>query len=199
MRDTTSGRHLARTGKGRFDRTIDTAEKDAEAACLKAQGLTYNQIAEQLGYHDRSGAHKAVQRALRAVPAASVAELRTLETERLDAIEAKAWEVVGAVHYKVSNSGKVVMDPDTDRPLIDPAPTIAALTLLVKLSARRSALAGLDAPTRSEVEITLEQATAVLDSEIARLRNGIAEEQARHTLTPHPPLQLPPGHPERLN
>lgn len=76
-------RSQPRGNHGKYARSIDTAERDGQAARLKADGLTYTQIGDELGI-DRSAAFRAVQRALHAavVPAANL--LRTREFARLE-------------------------------------------------------------------------------------------------------------------
>lgn len=78
----TAGPGHSRTGS--FVRTIENAEQDTQAARLRATGMSHAQIARVLGYADESGARRAVQRALAAVPVEAVEELRTLEAARLD-------------------------------------------------------------------------------------------------------------------
>lgn len=72
---------MPRTGTrgnhGQFARNIETAEQDGKAAALKAQNWTYQQIGDELGL-SRSGAFRAVERALNAavVPGAQALRLR---------------------------------------------------------------------------------------------------------------------------
>ncbi len=80
----TSSHGRSRGRNGQFTRSVDSAERDAEAARLRAQNLSFREIAERLGYADDSGAHKAVSRALAAVPAPAVGELRALSTARIE-------------------------------------------------------------------------------------------------------------------
>lgn len=55
----------SRNEAGRFARSIGTARRDAEAAALRRQGQTYQQIADELGYASKGRAHGAVRRAYR--------------------------------------------------------------------------------------------------------------------------------------
>lgn len=71
---------------------VTVAQRRTKAVQLAASGMDYTQIGKQLGYHDRSGAHKAVTAALRAQQAEAVDELRVLELERLDALQRSCWE-----------------------------------------------------------------------------------------------------------
>lgn len=119
-----------RNGKGDFERSITTAKRDAEAAQLRTDHLTYDQIAEQLGFTDRSHAYKAVQRALKATVREPAEELRTLEIARLD---------------KLSTTTQRVINESDDLDLI-----LKAIDRHLKIQARRAALLGLDAPTKAE-------------------------------------------------
>ena len=109
-----------RTGAGRLAR----AERQAEAADLAARGLGYRDIATALGC-STSTAHALVRDAAAAVPAASVETLRAAESERL---------------------------ADLDRalaPAVEAGDT-AAVAVAVRISARRSALYGLDQAVRAD-------------------------------------------------
>lgn len=71
---------------------VAVTERRTEAVRLAASGMGYSQIAERLGFHDRSGAHKAIRGALAARQAEAVDELRALEIERLDALQRACWD-----------------------------------------------------------------------------------------------------------
>lgn len=47
-------------GSGRWERTLPRVQRDAQAAALRAEGLTYPEIATQLGYRDKWAARTAV-------------------------------------------------------------------------------------------------------------------------------------------
>jgi len=164
---------------GRFTRTIEGAERDAKAARQKSRGQTYSQIAENLGYADASGAYRAVQRALAAVPAENVDELRRIQSEQLDALTAKAFEVLESTHFAHTVHGELVLAPD-GQPLIDDMPVLHAIDRLIRLAERRSKLMGLDAPSRHEV-ITLDYLDAQIRdaaAELARAEAGEASDSA---------------------
>lgn len=162
-----------RTGRGKFTRSIDTAQRDADAARLRARGLTYEQIANELGYADRKNAYNAVERALRATVEEPAAEVRKLELERLDHLWQAALKVLETDHLTVSH-GKVItrmvgvkrdedgieiLDPLTGKTIpvyedvIDDGPKLAAIDRLLKIQARRAALLGLDTPVRADVTV----------------------------------------------
>lgn len=151
------------TGR-RYERTILTAEQDAQAAQLRAKGKPYREIAEIVGI-SKGGAYKAVQRAIAAVPVEAVNELRAIECARLDAVIARLWDIVDADHPYVSN-GRRFDD------LSDAGPVIHALTQIVRTSESKRRLLGLDAPTRQTLTVVTEDA---VDAEIRRLEQEIAD------------------------
>lgn len=152
---------------GRFERTLTTVKRDAEAAALRAQGLTYPKIAEQLGFRDQWAARTAVERALRDTVAEPASEVRVLELARLDHALMVAFRILRTDHLLIS-AGKTVevYDPETGQVtrLIDDKPKLAAIDRIIRISERRSKLLGLDAPTQLQV-LTVD----VIDAEIARL------------------------------
>lgn len=146
---------------GKFIRTLDAAERDAEACRLKTRSLSYRQIAEQLGYADHTCARRAVERVLAETVAEPAAELRQLELMKLDAMEQAVLVVLERQHVTV-NGGEVIRYDDNV--LIDDGPVLQAVDRLLKIQDRRAKLVGLDAPKRLEV-ITID----AIDAEIARL------------------------------
>lgn len=155
---------------GKFIRTTDQAELDAEAARLRSRSMGYREIGEQLGV-TTSAAHRMVERALAAIPTEHAEAVRANELRKLDALERAALTVLEARHVTVSN-GKLIYDGD--EPLLDDAPVLNAIDRLLRVSESRRKLLGLDAPNRVEV-VTLDY----LDAEIARLSAQHAAESHR--------------------
>jgi Sigma-70, region 4 len=145
------------------ERDITNAETDEKAARLRAQGCTYPQIAQVMGC-TVSTAWKRVQRAIAAVPVEAVGELRAIECQRLDAVIARLWGVVHADHPLVSH-GRRWDD------LQDAGPVLQALHGIVRASESKRKLLGLDAPSRSVVEVITED---VVDAELRRLESEMA-------------------------
>ncbi|MFD9618490.1 hypothetical protein ACFWB2_14640 [Streptomyces virginiae] len=157
-----------RDGRGQYTRTTDTARRDAEAAELRSQGLSYQAIADRMGYASKSSTWEAVQRALKAIVEEPAENLRQLELQRLDAelvrltaLEEAAAAVLRADHITISH-GRVIKttDPETGEevPLRDPNACLAAMDRLLKIEeARRKngesrrKLLGLDAPAQVRV------------------------------------------------
>lgn len=149
---------------GRYIRTPENAHRDAEACNLRTQGLTYQQIADRLGWTDKSAAYAAVNRALADITREPAEALLHFEVERLDAelqrlneYEAEARTVLKNPHIMVNN-GRVILHPGTDEPMEDDAPVLQALDRLVKIedarrrnAERRAKLLGLDAEQKVNV------------------------------------------------
>lgn len=138
----------ARGGNGKFIRTIETAELDARAARLRSQRKTYQQIADELGYADPTGARDAVLRALAAAPREAGEEMRQHELAHLDALSVRVQQVLNTIHLAYNNKGVVVHEGEV---LQDDAPALAAARVLKDLSESRRRLLGLDAETKVNV------------------------------------------------
>lgn len=175
-----------RSHKGQFERTIDTAERDAKAARLKVEGLSYQQIADRLGFTDRSTAAKAAKRALAEVVQEPAEELRKLELERLDDMYRRSYAVLEREHLTVSQGRVVCLENEAGEkvPLPDDGPVLAAVDRLLKIQDRRAKLLGLDAPTQVQATVTeVTQADLELTDLIseAKARNAVAEQALRES------------------
>src|SRR5664280_2358724 len=76
---------------GGFVRTDDSARSDAEALSLRSVGLSYREVAAQLGV-DTSTAYRRCQRALGEIPREVADEYRALENLRLEDLFRVAFE-----------------------------------------------------------------------------------------------------------
>lgn len=108
MADTTE---QPRDGNNKFLYDNAAVQRDAEAARLKSDGLTYQEIADALGYSDRGNAWRGVQRAKRAILREPAEELIQVESGRLDELYVEALAVLERDHVMVAN-GKIVCDED---------------------------------------------------------------------------------------
>lgn len=160
-----------RNSQGRFVVRAETGDRDARACRLRVQGLSYDQIAEALGFSDRSGARRAVQRALAATVREDAQELVALEAERLDDLTRNLQRVIIARHYSLTPSGQLARNPDTGELLADYGPVIAAARELRQVSESRRKLLGLDAPAKHRVDVIddamIEEAIAALEAQVA--------------------------------
>lgn len=152
---------IAGRGAGR-DRSLSTAERDAQCARLRAEGMSYQVIADRLGFTDRSTARQACQRALQAVVQEPAEELRKLELERLDRMYQAALKVLRTPHRMVQH-GKIVRDED-GVPVVDDAPVLAAIDRLLSIQTRRARLLGLDGAEKVEITYGDLNLDAELDS-----------------------------------
>lgn len=109
---------------------VKAADKQRQALELRKAGVTYARIAEQLGYRSPSGAHKAVELALKSVLSEPAEEVRQLELERLDSMLLALWPQV-----RNGNHGAI------DRAL--------------RVMERRARLLGLDAPVKQDIKAEL--------------------------------------------
>jgi predicted transcriptional regulator len=133
-----------------FIKTEADALNDREALRLRSQGLSYREIADELGV-DTSTAYRRTQRALSAVPVEDVESYRLLELDRLDALQRAIWDKA-----------------------IDG--NLNALDRVLAIMSRRSKLLGLDAPQRREHSLeyfTSDQITA----EVKRLEQLLADNE----------------------
>jgi transcriptional regulator with XRE-family HTH domain len=104
------------------------------------------------------------------IPPEERQNLVTTEVERLDRALAEAVAVLERDHYIV-NSGNLVAGPDGEL-LLDDGPKLAALDRMLKVSAERRKLLGLDAPT---------EVTATVNTAEPEILRRLRERSSRHT------------------
>jgi hypothetical protein len=104
----------------------ETIEKERRALGLRRAGITYDEIARQIGYSNASGARKAVMRALRRTLQDDADATRQLEAERLDRLQAGVWSAAAGGD-------------------------VQALDRVLKIMDRRAKLLGLDVPAKHEL------------------------------------------------
>lgn len=121
-------------------------DRDRLALRLKVAGATYADIASQLGWTNGSGAFKAVERQLTALPTPDVESLRQLELNRLD-------DYAQAIHALAlgdpGGPGRAAVAPD-----------LQALDRLLRIHAHRVRLLGL---TREPAEDQTERLRALAE------------------------------------
>jgi hypothetical protein len=113
-------------------------ERDRKAVELALAGASYTAIADQLGYADRSGAWKAVRRALDRQEATEVGALREQEVARLDRMQAALW-------------AKALRGD------------VQAVAAVLRIIDRRCKLQGLDLPARVHVQADVSGSIDVSD------------------------------------
>jgi hypothetical protein len=125
----------------------DVLAKEAEVVKLRRGGLTWDLIAERVGYAFPSAAHAAYQRAAQRVVAEDIEAIRQVETERLDLAQSAIW-------------GKVLQG---DNP---------SITNLLRIMERRAKLLGLDQPTRIQAEVVTYDADSI-DARLADIISAV--------------------------
>lgn len=111
--------------------TPDQAERYARVLDLRRAGLTFDQIAAEVGYAGRQGAKEAYDAAIRRMGRETADDLRVLENERLDDLWRRAY-------------GRLTQTTDTDA-------FVKLQNAMIRISSRRAGLMGLDAPRQVEV------------------------------------------------
>jgi len=134
--------------KGKSDPKV--ADKQAEVVKLRRGGLTFDMIAERVGYANASGAYKAWQNGMARVVYDDVDTIRKTELDRLDIAQAAIWGDL------------------TDIQNIDPATRARLILALIKIMERRARLIGLDVPVKAQLEVNIYDRNSI-DSEVARL------------------------------
>lgn len=176
---------------------MEARRKRARAIELADRGYTYDEIAEEVGYKDRSGAYRAVQTAIAEQVREPAEHVRRAELRRMDLALKAAFEVLETPHYVV-NSGKIVhriveylrddsggilLDSDGNpmaeklEILYDDAPKLQAIDRILKIMARRAKLLGLDAPAKYEAvhPDVLREETSRLATELGLSADEMAE------------------------
>jgi len=155
--------------------SLEVIERDARAADLYRRGLTYRQIAAEVGFRSPQSAGDAIRRHARATAAASLGGPDAIQVmlDRLQDYRRLAWRVATARHYVTTQAGKVATGPD-GAPLVDDDPILRALDRLLRLDQEESKLRDLYAPAKSRVEVITED---VIDAECAQLVQEIAERE----------------------
>ncbi len=150
---------------GRFEPSQNAADRAAHAARLKADNprLSYQQIADAVGYNNKSDAWRAIQRCREAVYREAGAELIAAEAQQLDDLFVAALEVLERDHITVSH-GHIVKDDD-GQPILDDGPKLAAIDRLLRVRESYRKLFGVDAPSRVSVDAQQlgDEITALLD------------------------------------
>ena len=162
-------------------RSIETRERDARAVELRRRHLNYKQIAAEIGYSEVRLPARPCSAAWPTRQPSPAPKSAQMELDRLDDIARGFQRVFATKHYAISlGSGKVVMDPATGQPLVDDGPVIQAGLALIRVMERRARYLGLDAPTRSRVEVITAD---VIESEIARLEGELSANDPANTGT----------------
>ena len=126
--------HPAPKHGGTVELTPEEADRYRQVVDLRRAGWTFDEIAQHVGYADRSGAKAAYDAALRRWGTQAVDDLRQSEGERIDHL----WRRISAAIAQLG--------PEAD------ANQLATLTnSAVRISGARRQLFGMDAPRQVEI------------------------------------------------
>lgn len=88
---------------------VEVTDKERQALELRKAGASFDAIARQLGYADKSGAYRAVTRALDGVLNEAAEELRALDAERLDRLLLAVWQpALGGDHKAMDRALRIL-------------------------------------------------------------------------------------------
>ena len=123
-------------------RDVNAANRAALALRLRAQKLTYEQIAQQCGYGSAGACHKAIQRELQRTLSTNVDELRREELDMLNRLHASIWPmaVLEVASFDQATKEPIAIDEKGKKK----QPNLFAVDRIVAISERRSRLMGLD-------------------------------------------------------
>lgn len=140
----------------------ETLEKERKVLEYRRGGLTFDLIAERLGYASASGAHKAYLSACNRIVYEDVVEVRKSEMDRLDIAQAAIWgDLTDTVNVDANTRARLVL-------------------ALIKIMERRARLLGLDMPTKAQIEVSIYDRDTI-DDEVKRLV-AILNSQPQSTL-----------------
>lgn len=156
-------RRMPRKGTARIppptaQELAEQRQRETQAIEMALAGVSYELIAQQLGFSDRSGAWRAVRRGLERQEAPKVAELREMENARLDRLQAAWWT-------------KAITDKDPH-----------AATVVLRIFERRAKLNGLDQQAARDAGALAEALLGDPEARRRRLtemRDELAELRAR--------------------
>jgi hypothetical protein len=150
---------------------LDQAERRNKAIEMRRVGIPWEKIADEVGYSSPAAAaadiYKVLSDRTREMGDA-VAGLRSIEADKLDAMERVVIQIMRKPHI-LAQQGRVVIDPTTGMPAEDPGPLFQCIDRLLRIAERRAKLLGIDTPVKAQVEI---KATGI-DAEIAGLLAGM--------------------------
>ena len=173
---------------GRTPRNLPAIQdRRAEVVRLRAQGLTWDQVAGRAGYANGSGALKAWRKAIQQTPDLAVKEIRAAERERLSQMDAVLADIVAHPPAKTTAIGKTVIDPDTGETVRDMTAVIAAVRERRQVGESYRRLTAADVPAAAPPLIDARSLTLITEVR--------TEQHARDCVAPPPPLApLPPGY-----
>ena len=134
----------------------ELVDKEIRVLELRRVGLTWQRIAEEVGYADHTGAYAAYKRAIKRTMQQPADELREQEIDRLDRLQVAVWPSA--------------MKGDT-----------RAILTIIRLMERRAKLLGLDRPIKIEQDITTWDGNDTIDRAVRELAALLTADNATGT------------------
>ena len=167
------------------------------AARMRTRRTAFTDIAAELGLRDAAAAKQAVSVGLGLLPSENFAEARREAREELDEMARGAWEVIDNPGLATTVSGKLILEPGTNRAMPDRQAEIAARKLLLEIHKERRKLDGVDAIKQSVTfSGSLEELRAELERkqrELAAIEQGGDDGLAGGASVPAVPPRRPPN------
>lgn len=175
--------------------------KRGEVVRLRAEGLTWDEIARRTGYSGGSGAYKAWVKAIRQAPDESVAEIRRQEKTRLEQMDSVMSGIIANPPIRATSIGRVMWDPrtctcgvkgDTKRDHADDCQVQPVLDAgaVVRASAERRAI-GESLRRLVNADATPRLGSGFSDDQVRQLAEVLAAKRELDRQAPPPPLALP--------
>lgn len=150
----------------RMSRVTERALLDQKIWDLRANGHSVNAIANALNIHKQK-VNASLRRIAEQYKIESAELIIKLELDRLDILLQKAMEILNDKYLAYSH-GKLLKDED-DNHVPDPTPVLKAIDAVAKIMDRRSKYLGLDAPSRSEHHMFMNNQPTEADLQVMAL------------------------------
>jgi hypothetical protein len=133
---------------------IETQQKRARMLAMRLAGVSYQQIADEVGYKNGSVVSSMIGKMLKdhvKANSMSLENMRQLELEHLESLRVVACEIMERFHLTITPSGKIIALDGV--PVEDDGPKLAAIDRLIKIHEKIARLLGIEAPERVQSEI----------------------------------------------
>jgi hypothetical protein len=131
----------------------ELVDKEVRVLELRRAGLTWQRIAEQVGYADHTGAYAAYKRAIKRTQQQPADELREAEIDRLDRLQLAVWPRA--------------MNGDN-----------SSIVTILRIMERRAKLLGLDMPVKIAQDVTVWEGGESIDRAVRDLAELLRQNAA---------------------
>lgn len=134
----------------------ELVDREIKVLELRRAGLTWQRIAEQVGYADHTGAYSAYKRAIKRTQQQPADELREAEIDRLDRLQLAVWP-------KAMNGDNT------------------SIATIIRIMERRARLLGLDMPVKIAQDVTVWEGGESIDRAVRDLAELLRQNAAAGT------------------